>query len=416
MSRPRVTRAAILAALLKKELLAYSRDTLYVFLTVFSLVAIVVVFWITPDTVDESITLAVSPPISELIAEGKDSLRELGATEAQLAELDEADLSEQEEGLELVEFSDETDLIAVVEGEVEAWRTDSGELILRDKEAGDEKPENAERLSIDIGIAFPRGFIGDVARGEDGIEVTVYSDAGVPAEIQGAMRSFVREAGYQLAGKELPVAMPDEDTIVLGTDRAGEQVSLRDKLVPMLAFMILLMEAFSLSSLISVEVLHRTVTAVLVTPARVSDILIAKTIFGTGLALVQGLIVLALVGAFTAQNWPILVVAMLIGSMMFTGVAMIVGSAGKDFLGTLFYSMLFVVPLIIPTLSVLFPGTAAPWVQLMPTYPVIATLVGATVYGETFADLWQPLLYAAAWLVVLYGAGLITLKRKVESL
>lgn len=416
MSRPTVTRAAIIAALLKKEFLAYRRDTLYLFLTALVIIMIIVMFYVIPDSVEESISLAVSPPVATLIDNGRAELLRLGATDEQLAELDTADLTEGEEGLDLVEFDNADDLEAVIEGRLEAWRTEDGALVLRDKEAGDEKPADATRMSLDIGIAFPPGFIGDIAAGKDGIGVTVFSDAAVPPEIQGAMTSFVREAGYQLAGKKLPVTMPNEDSIVLGTDRAGEQISIRDKLIPMFAFLILLMETFSMSSLISVEVLQRTATAVLVTPARVSDFLTAKTIFGTGSALLQGVVVLAVVGAFTADNWSIMLVTMLLGAMMFTGIAMIVGSAGKDFMGQLFYSMTFIIPMMIPAFAVLFPGTAAPWVQAMPTYPVMNTLVEASVYEANWSDVWAQLLYGLAWVGVLYGAGLVILKRKVESL
>ena len=55
-------------------------------------------------------------------------------------------------------------------------------------------------------------------------------------------------------------------------------------------------------------------------------------------------------------------------------------------------------------------------VQAIPTYPIIDILVGTTVYGATWADSWGSLAYAAIWLVVLFGAGWITLKRKVASL
>lgn len=415
MSGP-VSRGAILGALLKKELIAYSRDKLYLFLTLLTLVFVVVIFWVVPDTVEESLTLAVSPPVQTLIEDGVETFRAMGATEEQLAELRQTDLAEGEEGLALVEFENEADMTAVIEGTLEAWRTGEGELVLRDREAGEEKPTDAERVRVDIGIAFPETFISDVATGKEGVWVTVYSDAAVPEEIQGAMTSFVREAAYQLAGKQLPVEMPDEDTIVLGTDRMGDQVSMRDKLIPMLAFMMLLIETFSMASLISVEVLQRTVTAVLVTPARVVDFLTAKTIFGTGLALSQGLIVLALVGAFTAQNWWLLLITMLIGAMMFTGVAMVVGAAGKDFLGQLFYAMLFTVPLLIPAFSVLFPGSAATWVRVLPTFPLLDALVNITIYDAVWADVWRSFALGAAWLVVLFGAGLLVLKRKVESL
>ena len=56
------------------------------------------------------------------------------------------------------------------------------------------------------------------------------------------------------------------------------------------------------------------------------------------------------------------------------------------------------------------------WVRVLPTYPIIRVLVDATVYGGTWADAGGMLAYAGAWLVVLYAAGLMALKRKVESL
>jgi len=93
-----------------------------------------------------------------------------------------------------------------------------------------------------------------------------------------------------------------------------------------------------------------------------------------------------------------------------------VGAAGKDFMGQLFYTMLVTVPLLIPSFSVMFPGTAATWVRVIPTYPIIDTLVGAFNYGATWSDQAGSLAYAAVWLVILFGAGLFALKRKVESL
>lgn len=415
MSRP-VTRASIIGSLLKKELKAYSRDKLYLFLTVLTLVAVSILFQFLPESVDETITLAVSPPITTLVGDAKDTLKDMGATDEQLAELDNADLAEQQEGLLLVEFDSEEDMTKVIEGTLEAWRTDDGELILRDKEAGDEEPENAEKLGLDIGIAFPPTFISDVATKQDDITVTVYSDAGVPEEIQGAMQSFVREAAYQLAGEELPVGMPDDEAIVLGQDRSGDQAALRDKMRPMMIFMILMMETFSMSALVSTEVLQRTVTAVLVTPAKIADFLAAKTIFGTMLAVTQGLVVVLIVGGLTPENWSLLLTVIFMGAVMFTGVALLVGAGGKDFLGQLFYAMLFVIPMIIPAFSVLFPGSAATWVKVLPSYPIINVLVGTTIYDATWADSWGSLAYAAVWLVVLYGAGMLALKRKVESL
>ena len=191
----------------------------------------------------------------------------------------------------------------VIEGTLEAWQTDDGELVVRDPEADDEKPEDAERLSLDIGIAFPDGFIADVATGDEDVTVTVYSDANVPAEIQGAMTSFVREAAYAFAGRRAAGhdAGRGDDRPRRGP-RRRPGLHARQDASRCSSSWCLLMETFSMSSLVSTEVLQRTVTAVLVTPAKVCDFLAAKTIFGTFMSLGQGLIILLLVGGLTTRT------------------------------------------------------------------------------------------------------------------
>lgn len=396
MSTP-VSRAAIVAAIVKKDFREFSRDRLYLFLSVLGLVAYIAIFWLVPSTVDETITMGVyQRDLSGLV-----DLFEAGADDGR--------------GLALVEFASAEDMEKVIGGDLEYWRVDAGGFVVRDERAGEAEPEGGTRVEVAIGIAFPDDFLAATARGETS-RVTVYSDVDVPREVQGAMEAFVREIAYSVAGDELPVEVPAQDTVILGEDRAGDQVSLRERMRPMLAFFALMIETFALASLIAAEVSARTISAILVTPARLSDVLVAKTIYGTLLAVSQALILLVGVGAFTTANWLLLLVAALLGSVMFTGVALVVGSAGKDFIGTLFYGLLFLVPLMIPGIAVLFPGTAAAWVKILPSYGLIRTLSGATAYGEGFGDVAGPIALSVGWVAVLYAAGLFTLRRKVESL
>lgn len=413
MSRP-VSRPAIIRALLGKEARIWSRDLVYLALTVALLVVVPVLFRILPDSVDETITLGVSPSVDSLVADARAELGELGTTAEQLAALDQSDLADAE-GLALVEFATESELTAVVEGSRQAWRLDDGSVLVREPE-NEPEPEGAEEVGVDVGIAFPEGFIADVARGEPGVRVTVYSAAAVPPEIQTAMAGFVRELSYQIAGRDLPVTVPAEDAIILGEDRVGDQPSLRERMRPLLLFMMLLMETFSMAALVSTEVVQRTVSAVLVTPARIGDVLAAKAIFGSLLSLGQALVILALIGGVTAQNWSLLLVALVIGAMMFTGLALLVGAAGKDFMGQLFLAMLGTIPLLIPAFAVLLPGSAAPWVRVLPTYPVVDLITGAMLHDLAWADAAGSLAYATGWLVVLFAAGWFALKRKVLSL
>ena len=411
MNRP-VSRAAIVLAIIKKDLRDFSRDKLYVFLTVIGLVAFIGVYWVTPDRVQETITLGVHQTD---LGDALELLQEGFQAEVAAAGGGGSATTSAAQGLRIVQFPSAETLEAVIAKRLEAWRTAGGDLVLRDKAAGDPEPEDATQVRVRIGIAFPERFMSAVAGGEPAT-VTVYSDTAVPAEVRDSMSSLVRELAYAVAGRELPVTLPAERDVILGQDRAGDQVSVREKMRPMLAFFVLMIETLSLASLIATEISTRTITAVLVTPARLSDVLLAKTIYGMFLAFSQALVMLLAVGAFTSTNWSVLLVTLLVGGLMFTGVAMITGSAGKDFMGTIFYGMLFIVPLAVPAFAVLFPGTASTWVKVVPTYGLIQVLTGATAYGDTWADVAGHLALAAAWVAVLYACGLLVLRRKVVTL
>ncbi len=380
---PPVPRLAIVGAILRKDLREFSRDRLWLVLTIFGLAMFTAVFWLLPASVDETIRVGVYPA---------------DLAETLLALESPADEGQGGQGLEVVSFASDGALRAVV---------------------GGGKERRGEAADVAVGLAFPEDFAVRVARG-DRATVTVYVQSGVPAEVRGAMESAVREIAYLAAAagagadpvSVVPVTM---STVVLGEDRAGRQVSMQERMRPLLAFFVLMMESMALASLIAVEIQRRTVTALLVTPARLSDVLAAKTILGTGLAFSQAVLLLALTRSFGA-GWSVLLAAALLGAVIATGTALISGSAGRDFIGTLFFGMALLLPLAIPAVTVLLPGSVALWVKALPTYGVITALVGVTAYGESWAELWRPLALAALWCVAILGAGLGVLRHKVRTL
>lgn len=387
-------RAAIVGAILKKDLIQFSRDRVYMVLSIVGLVMFITVYWLLPDTVDESITIGLSH-------------YDLGQFEAVFADA--------EEGLDVVVFESEEAMRSVIAGDAEAWRTDTGRILIRDTVAGEARPENAKKLSVLVGLGFPENFLRDTATGTAGtVRVLVNDDT--PEEIRTAMVSFIREIAFMLAGVEMPITEPEADEIILGTDRMGAQISMRERMQPMLIFFVLMMETFALASLIGVEITHRTVTAITATPAKLSDLLAAKTIFGIGLSLGQAVVLLAAIGAFGAGNALIILTAAFLGAAMFTGIGMAVGSAGRDFIGTLFFTMACVLPLAIPAFSALFPGMSPAWVRFVPSHGVMTALVDATAYGAGWSDVAVPLGTAVVWVVVLFALGLGVLSRKARTL
>jgi ABC-2 type transport system permease protein len=382
-------------SIIKKDLTDYSRDRLWMFLTVLTLVFMIAIFWVLPDSVDESIPVGISGLGDPAVLAG------LETTE--------------EEGLRLVPFDSTAALRSVVAGEADAWQNGGAVTVIpHDSEV--EAPEGQDKANVDIGLAFADDFLAATAAGQKS-SVEIIVDAQVPEELKSSMSSLVKELAYAVAGSPLPVdtANPTEIYTVLGEDRVGDQITARESFQPMLVFFVLLMEMFGMSALIAREVQSRTVSALLVTPAKIGDVLAAKGIGGALLGVGQAVILLAAINVM--GNEPILIVTlMLLGATMVSGVAMISGSLGRDFLANLFYGFAFMVPLMIPAFTVLFPGTASGWIRALPSYPLVEGLVKVTTYGEGWAEALPDVGALAAWCVALFVIGWIVLKRKVETL
>lgn len=362
--RPTVgaSRRGIVTAIVAKDLRAFARDRFYVSVSVLGLVAYVLLFWLLPATIEETVPLGVH-------LEGAGTLL--------------TGLAGASGGLDLVAFDDPDALEDAVR---------SGEEIV-------------------AGLDFPPGFLADVAAGAT-TSVRVLLPADAPEELRPALTALVRELAYLVAGDTPPVTAPTLDEAVVGVDRSGAQVSLREQLRPLLVFFVLLVEMFALASLIAAEIHQRTITAILVTPARVTDVLAAKSVLGTGLAFGQALLILLATGTFV-RGWPILAVALLLGSVLVTGIAMISGSLGRDFIGIVFWSLLFMIPLTVPAFSVLVPGTAATWVQALPTAGLVSVIIGVSAYGDGWSQVASDLLALAWWCLVAFGVGVLVLRRRV---
>jgi ABC-2 type transport system permease protein len=303
----------------------------------------------------------------------------------------------------------------VVAGEADAWESGGAALVIPNDTEVD-PPADAEKANVDIGLAFADDFLAATAAGQHS-SVEIFVDAQVPEELKSSMSSLVKELAFAVAGSPLPVetANPTEVYTVLGEDRVGDQVSARESFRPLLVFLVLLMEMFGMSALIAREIQSRTVSAILVTPATIGDVLAAKGIGGAFLGLGQAVILLAAVDVLGHE--PILIVVLLLlGAILVSGAAMIAGSLGRDFLANLFYGMLFMVPLMIPAFTVLFPGTASGWIRGIPSYPLVQGLVKVSTYGDGWAEVLPDVGALLAWCVVLFAIGWTVLKRKVESL
>ncbi len=355
----------VIGAIVRKDAVQLTRDRFFTVITIVALGAYIALFWALPATVDETIHLGVH---------GQEIVGFLDAIGG-------------EEGLDVRVFDTSDALRTAVE-------------------------EKQDKIAA--GIDFPDDFLEAVASGRR-TTVTVYVPADTPPEVRDAMRSMVRELSYLVAGNQPPVTAPAEEEVILGVDRAGNQISIRERMRPLLGVFVLLVELLSLAALIAEEIRSRTVTAVIATPASVSDFLAAKSIFGTLLAFAEVALLMVAIRGLSERPLEMLA-ALLLGAVLVTGLALLAGSTGKDFVEILFWSMMLMIPLMIPAGAALFPGTASTWVQVLPSYGMTEAIFRVGAYGAGWSEIWPFLALSAAWSFAVFVAGVAVLRRKVQSL
>ncbi len=351
-------------AILGKDARALVRDRFLLLISVIGLVFYVAIYYVMPDKIDEFVRIGVHQP------EGVKVVPELELP-----------------GLTIKSFASSEEL-------KKAIADDDSKLL--------------------GGIDIPADVIERTSRGET-VTLSVYLDARTPPEARQLVAAMVREMTFMAMGKPLPVRLPDMSQLFLGKDKMGEQESPRDMMRGLFALLILGMEMIALGSLISREVQARTVTAVLVTPTTVFDFMIAKAIFGTGLAFLEAIVILLAIGAFFVAPLS-LAVLLLLGALMFTGFGMLAGARGRDFTEVMSWVMLVLIPAMVPAISALFPGSASTWVKIFPTYPLAAALEAVYNSGAGFADIAPWVAALAVWDVAIFGLGWAVLARKVARI
>ncbi len=345
----------IIGALVAKDFSLFFRNRFFALITVLGLVAYLVIYFIMPSSVNESLEIGLYAPVM------------LPAFEQM-----------QGEGLE----------VEVVESE---------ELL----------KEGVTEGQYVAGIALPADIMEGFMSGQEPI-ISVYFASDVPEEIKDAVVVLIRELAYQQTGQALAVEVSEE---ILGTDMAGMQIPPRDRMRPLFAILIIMTETFGLANLISEEVERRTIQALLVTPVSVKDLFTAKGITGVILAFGQGIIFMTIAGGMNQQPLIILV-ALLLGAVLVTGIGFIIASLAKDFMSVLAWGMVALIPLFIPSFGVIFPGAVTGWVKLIPSYYLIDTVHRVANFGAGWGDIWLNLLILIGFDIALVWIGIMALRRK----
>jgi len=201
--------------------------------------------------------------------------------------------------------------------------------------------------------------------------------------------------------------------VLPGPDMVGEQIPPRDRMRPLFAVFLIVFETFGMATLISEEVEHRTIQALLVTPVSVKDLFAAKGITGMTLAFGQGALFMAFVGGLNDQP-AIIILALLLAALLVTGIGFFIASLAKDMMSVLAWGLLALVILVIPAMGIMFPGVITGWAMVIPSYYVVDTVDRVANYGSDWPDIWQNLLILVAFSVAFLLVGMVALRRRFQ--
>jgi ABC-2 type transport system permease protein len=345
-----------ITTLIKKDLMLFSRNQFYFVMTIVGLVMYIALYFVMPKTLDENIKLGIyAPGINNI-----DSI--LGSIQ----------------GVDAKSYQSLDEL------------------------------KNAVRDNIyPVGIALPDDLFSKLDSGEQPV-VTVYYSASAPQEMKGSVEALINQTAYFITGKNTPLTLHNE---VLGQDMLGAQIPWRDRLVPMMAVLILGTEILSLASLISTEVEQDTVRALLVTPLKLRHLLTAKALLGIGLAFVQVLLFMAVIGGLS-QEPGTMILGLLIGSILVTGLGFLIASLAHDSMGVTSWGMIIFIIFFIPAIGGMVPGILSGWAKVLPSYYLVDFVSRLSNYGATFNQLSGNLLIMLGWSAVFGVIGTLALRRR----
>ena len=282
----------------------------------------------------------------------------------------------------------------------------AGSISLKSYQNEVDLKEAAARGSIDMGIVLPADFDTTLSTGTVKLKAYVWGES--LAKNRAIIPAVLADAVHEVAGADLPV---DIETVALGDESS---VPWSDRLLPLTVLMAIFYGGMMIpaSSLIK-EKQRRTLEALNVTPASVTDIFTAKGIIGAALATIMGILTLAISTSFGSS--PVLLVSILgLGAILAAEIGLLAGAFIRD-MNTLFAFWKFGGILLFgPAIIFMFPEIPS-WIgYIFPTYYVVRPVVDISVSGVGFGSV---SLYVAVLIaiVVIMAAVVMGIVRRLST-
>jgi ABC-2 type transport system permease protein len=193
-----------------------------------------------------------------------------------------------------------------------------------------------------------------------------------------------------------------------------EELPMSDRLIPVILMFALIMSGVFLTAFGVVEEREkRTLDALIVTPVRLSEVLLAKALLGFLVALVMSAVTLALNGALDAPPLGLLLTLM-VAALMSVSIGLVFATAARN--GQMLFALIKGTGFLIagPVVFYLFPDWPQWIARVFPTYWFIDPLFQTVVLGASLGQVWWELAVALA-ITAAFGAVVVLMTRRMQA-
>lgn len=273
-------------------------------------------------------------------------------------------------------------------------------------ESREEMLELVEANDADAGLYLPTGFDDAVAAGEQP-KLEFY----VSGESLASNRIILGVTTLDLI-RDIEETEPSVEVVVIQLGDAGIDLELR--LLPMLLMMVVAVAAgFLPAASIVQEKADRTLSALLVSPASMADVISAKGAFGILLGLITGFATLLLNDALAGKPGTHLVILLLATAMM-AEFGLLLGMWAKD-ANTMFAAWKGgAILLFFPAVFYLFPGLPQWIARFGPTFYFMDPAFRVVTEGATLSDV-AGTLGIGALIVIAILPVIVAAARRLET-
>ena len=258
--------------------------------------------------------------------------------------------------------------------------------------------------AVDVGMVLPADFDSSVIQGEE-TELTTYIWGESLAKNRIILGATIANLVRELTGQEAPVEI---ETIIL-----GDEVSIpwNDRLLPFIVLMAVFLGGLLLpaASVIG-EKEKKTLQALVITPASIGDVFIAKGLMGIILSLLMGMVILVLNQAFGTEP-ALLVLVLALGAIMAAEIGLLCGALMKNITTLFTVWKLGGILLFGPAIIYMFPQIPQ-WIgRLFPTYYLLQPIIAISQRGVGWSGVVTNVLILVGLDLLLIGVVVLVLRR-----